>query len=500
MRTESYLPWWSHRLTRVMFAVACFFVWSVALPSAPAEAGSLVIPAWAFDRGNVKIHADPGEYADAGPVVVSGPREPWGWSVEYDVDVPVEGKYTLSICYASAESRPVQVFFDNRNLAKCCNGISLTSASSEKPNSPTWKSSGARWEVLRNRFGAPAALAPVKHGKAKPGKHTVILTSRTPLPHLVTLRLDTEKAFPEDWTPPKYKVRDLDSVPEEFRAAFTRPSDVDVAALRQPFKLAPDHRPGATLQISAWTFDRGNNAQIYASPDQYADNGPVVGSKLDHGDDEEATIEYDIDFPVDADYTLHLSYASADARPMEVFVDGKSMGMCCVGVTYGSAPYEQPVVFTSNSSGASKRWEGFCEKGKLVKMPITKGKHTLKFSRRGPLPNLIALRLGSSAGFPEGWKPTARKIQHFDKVPVRDRAVFLPAGAVNVDGLRASIEDMIKTFGPRYPDGEKYLKRLAELEKSSGTTITIVADESCGQDEFQFSCHNSRGSKVAVKV
>ena len=41
---------------------------------------------------------------------------------------------------------------------------------------------------------------------------------------------------------------------------------------------------------------------------------------------------------------------------------------------------------------------------------------------------------------------------------------------------------------------------LAEAEKSSGTTITIVADESCGQDEFQFSCHNSRGSKVAVKI
>ena len=467
MKTEPYLPWLSRRLLLMFLAVLL-----VALPAGRAQAGSLIIPAWAFDRGNVRIHANPDEYADAGPVVVSGPRQPWGWTVEYDIDLPVDGKYTLQIRYASAEARPVQVFFDKRDIGKCCVGISLSSASSEKPNAPTLKSSGARWEVLRTRFGGPASLAPARNGQAKAGTHTIKLTSRGPLPHLVTLRLDTAAAFPADWKPPQHKVRDLDSIPAAFRKAFLPSSDVDVAALRQPVKAAPSPRSAGSLQISAWTFDRGNNARIYASPDQYADNGPVVGSKLDQGGDEEATIEYDIDFPVDADYTLHVSYASADARPMEVFVDGKSMGMCCIGVTYGSAPYEQPVVFTSNSSGASKRWEGFCEKGKLVKMPITKGKHTLKFSRRGPLPNLIALRLGSSAGFPKGWKPTARKIQHFDKVPVRDRAVFLPAGAVNVDALRASIEDTIKIFGPRYPDGQKYLKRLAELEKNQSSVFS----------------------------
>ncbi len=41
---------------------------------------------------------------------------------------------------------------------------------------------------------------------------------------------------------------------------------------------------------------------------------------------------------------------------------------------------------------------------------------------------------------------------------------------------------------------------LADLEKSSGRTITILPDDACGQDVFQFNCQNARGSKVAVKI
>ena len=462
MKTESYLPWWSRRLTSIVLAMGCLVVWSVALPPTRAEAGSLVIPAWSFARGNVRINANPNEYADAGPVVVSGPKQPWGWSVEYDVDLPVDGRYTLQIRYAAAEARPVQVFFDSRNIAKCCKGISLSPASSAKPNSPTSKSSAARWETLRNRFGGPASLSEKRNGKAKAGKHTVVLTRRGSLPHLVTLRLDTAEPFPEDWKPPQYKVRDIDSVPAKYRKAFKSSSDVDVAALRAPVKPAPGARSAGSLNIPVWTFDRGN-VRIYASPDKYADAGPVVGSE--EGQSNGGAVEYDIDFPADGEYTLQVSYASAEARPVEVFLDGKSMGMCCLGVTFGSAPFEEPVVFTSNSSGSPKMWEGFSKDGKLVKMPVTKGKHTLKFARGGPLPNLIGLRLGSSAGFPKGWKHPPRKMPHFDKVPVEQRSVFLPPDAVNIGALRVSIQDTIRIFGPRYPGGPQYLKRLGELDK-----------------------------------
>ena len=41
---------------------------------------------------------------------------------------------------------------------------------------------------------------------------------------------------------------------------------------------------------------------------------------------------------------------------------------------------------------------------------------------------------------------------------------------------------------------------LAELEKSSGRTITIVPDDNCRPDEFEFECKNARGSKVSVEI
>ena len=129
---------------------------------APAETepGSLVIPAWSFARGNGRIYADPDKYSDAGPVVGGGERQPWGWSLEYDVDLPVTGIYSLHIQYALVEARPIEVYYDARNVSKGCTGVSLSSGSSGKPSSPTWKSSGARWEMLRNRFGGPAAQTP----------------------------------------------------------------------------------------------------------------------------------------------------------------------------------------------------------------------------------------------------------------------------------------------------------------------------------------------------
>ena len=450
------------RLTLMVISAAFAAVWLVAPAPDRAEGGTLVIPAWAFDRGNGQIDADPAKYADAGPVVVSGPKAPWGWSLEYDIDIPVTGRYTLKICYATEDVRPVQVFFDSRDIAKCCTKVSLASASSAKPNTPTSKSGSARWEMLRNRFGGPAALADRKNGKAKAGKHTILLTSHRPLPHLAALKLETSEAFPDDWQPPKYKARDIESVPAKFRKALAPRSDVGVAALRAPVKPESRINAGAILQIPAWTFDRGN-VVIYASPDKYADNRPVVGSSSESS--ESGVVEYDIDFPTDGEYTLQVSYASAEARPVEVFIDDKSMGMTCLGVAFGSAPHEHPVVFTSNSSGAPKRWEGFERQGKLVKMPVGKGKHTLKFARKGPMPNLLALRVGS----PQGWKNTRRKMPNFDKVPVRQRSVFLPPDAVNIAALRESIQDTIKTFGPRYPRGSEYLKRLDELDKKPRT-------------------------------
>ena len=421
-----------------------------------AKAGSLVIPAWSFARGNARIHTDPDNFADAGPVVGSGPERPSGWTLEYDVSVPVTGKYALHICYAAAEPRPIEIFLNGENLGTFCRGVT-----SDKSDKLTWNSSGAKWEhvapqqQVHRSYMYMFDLLKLSAGKT----NTVVITSRRLLPHLVALRLDLPGAFPNSWSPPKYKVRDLDSIPVAHRKAFLPAKNVDVAAMRRPVEPPPRPKVAGSLTIPAWTFDRGN-VQIFASPDQYATAGTLIGSEPRQKGD--GVVEYDVDIPATAEYALQIKYAAADARPVDVLLDGKKMGKVCTGITVGSAPFVKPITFSWNSGDAE--WEQISKGGKLTNLSITKGKHTLKFTRRGPLPNLVALRLDSSTAFPKGWRQAKRKVTHFDRVPPEHRAVLLPPGAVNIAALRLAIEDMTAKFGPEYPGGVQYLKQLAAIE------------------------------------
>jgi len=453
------------RFSSAVLAVACIAVCSVAFSPIPAHGGTIEIPAWAFDGGNGKICADPEKFADAGPVVGSreeGDRQPWGWSVEYDVDIPVTGIYRLYIQYASAESRPIEVYFDTRNVSKCCMGISMDPNS---PGKPTYNSSGARWELLRNRFGGPATLSKVRNGKAEAGKHKLVLTSRRPLPNFVSLRIVTLEAFPDDWQPPKHEVKDISSVPEKFRAALKSPHNVDLAAMRKPVEDEKRPRSAGSFTIPAWAFDRGN-VKIYAGPDKYANAEPLIGSEP--GQTDKSVVEYDIEFPVDGDYTLTAKYASADARPLQVFLDEKSVGWCCNGVVFNSPPYETPITTSDDSWDAEVETSG-------VTMTATKGKHTLKFARDGRFPHLISLKIDSSAPPPKDWKPQPREMRQFDRVPVREHSVFLPPDAVSMGALRLAIEDASKTYGPEYPKGKAYLKRLAEFEQKQHKVVAVKA-------------------------
>ena len=70
MKIES---WRFRRVTSTVLLLS-----GVVFAMTRAEAGSLVIPAWSFARGNVRVDANPDQYADAGPVVLGGPKRPWG--------------------------------------------------------------------------------------------------------------------------------------------------------------------------------------------------------------------------------------------------------------------------------------------------------------------------------------------------------------------------------------------------------------------------------------
>jgi len=443
-------------------ALTCFVLSSVAVEAPRAEAGSLVIPAWSFARGNAQVFANPEEYADAGPIVGGGPEQPWGWTVEFDIDVPVAAKYTMQVCYASAEARPVEVFFDGVDLGKCCLGVTFAPTASGQPGDVTLNSSGAKWEALRalHVFNKLQPLAK--------GKHTLKFTRSGPLPHLVAIRLDTPTEFPADWQPPQYTVRDIENIPAAFRGAFAK-----FATLPPPLDATAPAKVAGSLTIPACTFDRGN-IRIYASPDEFADAGPLVGGGPNQP--EESLAEYDVDFPVAGEYTLQFRYAAGEARPVDVWLDGRHVGRGCTGVTIGSRPTEIPVRFSWNSREA--KWEGLHDpkQGKLVTLSVGQGKHTLKLSRRGPLPHLAALRLDSATAFPPDWQPPKRKVD-LSQVPPRLRPVFLTPGAVNVAALRLAVQDTMVAFGPEYPGGLKYLEKLAALEQQQRAVENAAAEE-----------------------
>lgn len=130
--------------------------------SARAEDGSFTLPAWAFDRGNVKTFT--AEYADAGPMVAFGGRSPV--LVEYDLDFPSAGDYRVSLCYAAAQPRPVNFLLDGKILGQVCRGAT-----------GSWNTSGAKPE-------APFACYIPK------GKHTVRLQRVEDFPHIVSLRFE----------------------------------------------------------------------------------------------------------------------------------------------------------------------------------------------------------------------------------------------------------------------------------------------------------------------
>ena len=105
---------------------------------------------------------------------------------------------------------------------------------------------------------------------------------------------------------------------------------------------------------------------------------------------------------------------------------------------------------------------------KTPEFTVAKGKHTVKLTRDGVPPNLLALRFDSQADIPKDWKATEAKAK-LDGVPPRYQTAFLPPDAVNVTTLRLAIKDMTEEFGSRYPNGPLYLEQLSELEKKQAS-------------------------------
>ena len=88
--------------------------------SEDAAPGVIEIPGYAYDRGNAKTFADPGQYADGGPMVAFGGQSPV--VIEYDLELPVDGSYKIRFRYAAQAARPVEFYLDQKHLGQCCTG------------------------------------------------------------------------------------------------------------------------------------------------------------------------------------------------------------------------------------------------------------------------------------------------------------------------------------------------------------------------------------------
>ncbi len=204
--------------------------------------------------------------------------------------------------------------------------------------------------------------------------------------------------------------------------------------------------------IPAYAFERGNAKTFTTS---WADAGPMVA----FGGDSPIVIEYDIDFPVTAEYALSINYAAADARPVQLFLDGKNVGTCCRTAT-GSW----------NTSGAA--WES------TATLTIAQGKHTLKLQREGAFPHVVALQFASSVALPEGWQLVRPNARTLDSPPPVSAYVRYTADHVDTAALRRAIVDLMETLGAGYPRGGEYLKQLDALEGQAVSSLGTSADVS----------------------
>ncbi|MFP4058262.1 MAG: hypothetical protein ACLF0G_15450 [Candidatus Brocadiia bacterium] len=149
-----------------------------------------------------------------------------------------------------------------------------------------------------------------------------------------------------------------------------------------------------SFTIRADWFDRGNvDAGRVAR--RYADQYPCIVN----GGEVPNRAEYDLDFPVTADYTLHALYTAHQPRPVDVWVDDQK-------IVRGFA------ATTGSWMTSRAKWE---EQGTVR---ISKGRHTVKLVCPGPcIPHICALRFEAEQAFPEDWQLDRRAARERPQPP-----------------------------------------------------------------------------------
>ena len=145
--------------------------------------------------------------------------------------------------------------------------------------------------------------------------------------------------------------------------------------------FASDTAPADSFTIRCDWFDRGN-VRVSTPGESYADKFACIWNAGNLPNQ----VEYDLEFPVTADYTLVALYTAQSSRPVDILLDGEKVHQGFAGVT------------GSWQTGAAA-WE------KQSTFKVTRGKHTIGLICPGPcMPHICAFRMESPVPFPEGWK------------------------------------------------------------------------------------------------
>ncbi len=211
------------------------------------------------------------------------------------------------------------------------------------------------------------------------------------------------------------------------------------------------------LAIEAKDFN-GGNPRVSLTGQEYAD-GP---SCIWNGGEVPNWAEYDINFPVEADYTLSALYAAAQARPVAILLDGEEVHTGFKGVT-------------GSWSSSSAKWE---EQGTLH---ISAGVHTITLRCEGPFPHICGLRLKSSVeslkGLERAQLSEEERSQRVQRIARREqiKAKIAALKSIDIHAVRLAIEDLEKQFPDRY-DAAGHRQTLARLERSRDALLKSLAD------------------------
>lgn len=212
--------------------------------------------------------------------------------------------------------------------------------------------------------------------------------------------------------------------------------------------------------IEAPDFD-GGNVRISAIGEAYADQFSCVWNAGELPN----WVEYEINFPVTAEYAIWALYAAEQARPVDIRLDG--------------------VVLTAGFRGttgawvtSSAKWEQQCT------TPIAAGTHTIRLHCEGAFPHICALRFESAAPAPDGWTlqrlTPEQRAERARQLALRAQIESQIAALKNVDleAVRLAIEDLGQNFPDRY-DAQHHLQALTQFADDRARLLEVLAK---GQD------------------